>query len=155
MSPWGEVWEVCLVELELSGCYLDLRKNAATSRVEVNEQKPRRQTQHWVTITYPAPRHEGRPSTSQVRASGSLNEDEGLFSPSLPDVLIDGPGWRYLGTLISLSGLSSPGTGEWAPSPRARKLWLRVQKIWPETKENARYRGALSRSCIPLAQWHL
>lgn len=85
---------------------------------------------------YPAPRHEGRLSTSQVRASGSLSEDEGLsfffFSPSLPDVLIDGPdagSWELL---------SAPGMGEWAPSPRACKLWLRVRKIWPEAKENAR-----------------
>lgn len=83
---------------------------------------------------YPAPRHEGRLSTSQVRASGSLSEDEGLsfFSPSLPDVLIDGPdagSWELL---------SAPGMGEWAPSPRACKLWLRVRKIWPEAKENVR-----------------
>lgn len=120
-EPSREVWEVRSTELELSGAYLDLRKNAWIKRVEVNNQKPRRQTQHWVAIMYSAPRHEERTSTSQIRVSGSLSEDErlSLFPPMSARYPDSGPGCRFLGMLISVSRLSSPGTWEWAPSPRA------------------------------------
>ena len=89
-------------------------------------QKPKRQTQHRVVITYPAPRHaqrphtshshkvlgayyvprhEEKPCTSQTMASGSLSEDEGLsFFPM--SVML----WMKTLRNTYLSGLLSVGT---------------------------------------------